>query len=936
MSIFDETGQGDSVTEGWRALELFTDRHAEIRIFSEYLNNDTSPKRILFLHGDGGNGKSLLLRALRSRFCKRLDPGNWEWVKGLSDEEFEEHVGQAEGVDHVPVVLLDFGMPLRGEDRPQEAFSALLMLQRALTAYGLRFPLYTFACVYYLHETNQLTPERQRALFPNAESDFISALVDVISETSYGSLAGTVIGLFNSHLGEWFTLYKSRRGLDEGQVKAIQRMDPETELIDRLPRLFAQDLNAAMSLEGAPDRVVLLFDTHEAFWGHERDLPNELYFQRDEWLRTLLGALELEEGVVVVVAGREPPRWCYASKATIGDSYTDCRLAGNLTEADATRYLERADVSSAAMRSCLLEYAKVVPDQVHPLYLGLCVDIVQTAARQGNELASEDFRISAAVANKGAELVDKLLGYADAEISYAVRALSACRAFDQGTYLKLGEQLSFAATVPSFDVLTRYSFVWGTERRGEGWYRIHDLVRRVLRDRADTLVRRVDETLEGLYRTRAEAGAPVWVSAEAIYHTNRLNQVRGVREWVSLFLSALRQSRYELCRSLLEVRSELLVDDPVAWAEISTAAGDFFEFLSRRDEAAEEFTEAIAACSEALRERPGRVDAYTQRAAARSQLAHLQANLLRQHSQAVGNYEGAISDYDEALSRAEDWQSLRGAHDGKGHTLAGLGDSLLELDRKDEAIARSAEATASYDKALRLRPVRSDDYDFDHHSFDVCNNKGLGLMLLGRAQEENSDLLDALESYRDAVALYKRLFRLVPDSALHGTAYAHNNKGLALQGVGGLEAKRALSPEDYERAVARYRESIEAYEEAERIAPNLVHNHNNKATVLTLLGELQVQREQHQEAVKTYTRAVACCDRALQHAPHFVKTLSNKAGALFRLGTLPQEAVSKQQAIDYLEAARNVVEQCLDLVPDDRHSEDLRSEIERLIGRFKA
>lgn len=934
MPIFDETGLGDSVTEGWRALELFTDRYAEIRIFSGYLNDDPSPKRILFLHGDGGNGKSLLLRMLRNKFCKRLDPGNWEWVKDLPDEEFEEHVGQAEGTGHVPVVLLDFGMPPRGEDRPQEAFSALLMLQRTLSAYGLRFPLYTFACVYYLHETNQLTPERQSALFPNAETGFVSAVIDVISETSYGSLAGAVIGLFDSHLGERFTLYKSRRGLDESQIKAIQRMDPETELIDRLPHLFAQDLNAAISLEGSPDRVALLFDTHEAFWGHERNLSNELYFQRDEWLRKLLGTLELEKGVVAVVAGREPPRWGDASRATIGNEYTDRRLVGNLAEADADQYLECAGISNAAMRSCLLEYAKVAPDQVHPLYLGLCVDVVQTAARQGSELTPEDFRTSSAAADKGAELVDKLLGYADAEISYAVRALSACRAFNKDTYLKLGEELNFTATSPSFDVLVRYSFVWGTERRGEGYYRIHDLVRRLLRDRADALVRRADEALEETYRVRAEAGAPVWVPAEAVYHANRRDQVRSVREWVGLFLSALRQSRYELCRSLLEVRSELLVDDPVARAEISTAAGDFFEFLSRRDEAVEEFFAAIAACSEALREQPERIDAYTQRAAARSQLAHLQANLLKQHPQAVGNYEQSISDYDEALRRANDWQRLRRAFDGKGHTLSGLGDSLLELGLKDQAIARSAEAIASYNEALRLRPVKSNEYDFDHHSFDVCNNKGMGLLFLGRAQEENGDLPDALESYRDAVALYKRLFKLVPDSALHGTTYARNNQGLALQSVGQLEAKRALLPKDYECAIVRYRESVQAYEEAERIAPDLVHNHNNKATVLTLLGELQVQRDQYQEAVKTYTQAVASCDRALEHAPNFVKTLSNKAGALFRLGTLPREAVSTQQAIDYLEAARTIVDQCLDLVPDDRYSKDLRNEIERLIGRF--
>jgi hypothetical protein len=37
-------------------------------------------------------------------------------------------------------------------------------------------------------------------------------------------------------------------------------------------------------------RIVLFFDAHEAFWGHQRDLPEEVFFQRDEWLRCLLRA----------------------------------------------------------------------------------------------------------------------------------------------------------------------------------------------------------------------------------------------------------------------------------------------------------------------------------------------------------------------------------------------------------------------------------------------------------------------------------------------------------------------------------------------------------------------------------------------------------------------------------------------------------------------
>jgi hypothetical protein len=51
----------------------------------------------------------------------------------------------------VPSGYLDFGIPPRGEDRPLEAYLALLMLRRALSGGNLKFPLNDFAIVWYLY-----------------------------------------------------------------------------------------------------------------------------------------------------------------------------------------------------------------------------------------------------------------------------------------------------------------------------------------------------------------------------------------------------------------------------------------------------------------------------------------------------------------------------------------------------------------------------------------------------------------------------------------------------------------------------------------------------------------------------------------------------------------------------------------------------------------
>ena len=45
-----DTGGGETITEGWRALELFTDRYELCRRFLSYVNDDPAPSSILQFH----------------------------------------------------------------------------------------------------------------------------------------------------------------------------------------------------------------------------------------------------------------------------------------------------------------------------------------------------------------------------------------------------------------------------------------------------------------------------------------------------------------------------------------------------------------------------------------------------------------------------------------------------------------------------------------------------------------------------------------------------------------------------------------------------------------------------------------------------------------------------------------------------------------------
>jgi hypothetical protein len=62
---------------------LFFDRFEVIARFVALINEDPALRRVLYLHGLGGNGKSLLLRYLAARCCVRLPPSEWERVRRL-------------------------------------------------------------------------------------------------------------------------------------------------------------------------------------------------------------------------------------------------------------------------------------------------------------------------------------------------------------------------------------------------------------------------------------------------------------------------------------------------------------------------------------------------------------------------------------------------------------------------------------------------------------------------------------------------------------------------------------------------------------------------------------------------------------------------------------------------------------------------------------
>ena len=315
MPIDDEDFQIEISDD--RKLQLFTDRHEFTRRFAFYLNEDPPREQILYFFGDGGNGKSLLLKHLEYHCCKRFSPQVWQQLRALPESKAAEVAdfvrnAQAKTYTPIPAVRHDFGLIPIKEDKPQDRFYGLLMLRRNVAAatkkYKFKFPNYDFACFWYLLNKGESNATLAQ-LFPDDVMELLTPVVETFAEFPVVAQAVAVLKGIDKLGGikRAMKLIQNRLVVSDEKADEIRRKDIDTELIDCLPKLFAGDLNAAMASRNKPDRLVMLFDTHEKMWDEKRNSQGASFWYQDEWFRRLLRALDLKLGIVVAVAGRDCP-----------------------------------------------------------------------------------------------------------------------------------------------------------------------------------------------------------------------------------------------------------------------------------------------------------------------------------------------------------------------------------------------------------------------------------------------------------------------------------------------------------------------------------------------------------------------------------------------------------------------------------------------------
>ncbi len=908
MTILDEIGGSVTITEGWRALELFTNRYTPIREFLTYVNDERPRRSILFFHGDGGNGKSLLLRVLREQYCVYFSPVNWRYVKETypQDKSLVEETNRALGTESILAATIDFAP--QSDELSQEPFTALQMLRRSLSGHGLQFPIFDFACLWYLDQTKRLTAERLNNLFPDVEMDFITAMTDAIEHKVWFVPIGAILKLMGKHSKKQFTMFMKQRKVNEDMVHQIQTMEPR-DLFRELPYLFATDLNMNLGAGALHKRIVLFFDSHEAFWGYDKGVPTAVFYERDEWLRRLLLSLEISSGIRVVIAGREAPQWANATSWQIPASYIDNKTLQELSRSDALLYLDKAGIADKKMRDCLVRYAKVTNNRVHPLLLGLCADVVLLAAGQGESLTPQEFRRSGETTLRVREIIDKLLSYARPDVRYAIRALSACRSFDKEIYFLLGQALRFYPTESSFELLTQFSFVWRSP--GASQYRIHDLLRRLFFEQADEVTRKADEVLESYFRKLVAQGEPLQIIG-AIYHAYRLDWEKGVAEWLEIFDQALDESRHDLTHALIELTADVIAKNNADAGHMSESIGHYFLILGRYDESRQKYNEAIAFYDRALRGKAN-PDIYDYKGLALSRLGDLYEELSLDEL-ALKSYHKALKTLDTAMMKVPNDPD---PPNHKASTLSSIAELQFKVSNYKAASRTFAQSLECYEVALRIAPEHADTY----------SNKSETLIGLAEMQSELSEYEKVTETLGEAIAVCDAALRFRP-----GDLTALTNKAAAMQGLGDVQCTLM----NFTQAGSSYKQALELYDKILERAANDVIVLANKATTLVGMAHMYSTLSQYEKSVACFEESLKTLDDVHKLAAGDFSALSLRVEALEHLGQVRVKQGLYPEALQVYKQAIAVCEEGLNRSSADKILRTRRANIQGSLSELQA
>lgn len=203
--------------------------------------------------------------------------------------------------------------------------------------------------------------------------------------------------------------------LEGTPLEKLLRSTLGTDLVIKLRKMNAQEIENEIlnylsedlteSLPAHLNRVVtcvIFMDTFESVGANFQNKEHKRLHEK--WIQDLAALCPF---ALVVIAGQNRLSW---DEAPGWAEHLDQHLVGGLSEVDARQFLERCNITSAALQNCIFATSKESTGGYHCFSLGLCSDIVDNERNAGREPEAETLRFNPQDWNKLARRFPQILG----------------------------------------------------------------------------------------------------------------------------------------------------------------------------------------------------------------------------------------------------------------------------------------------------------------------------------------------------------------------------------------------------------------------------------------------------------------------------------------------------------------------------------------------
>ncbi|MFO0952099.1 MAG: tetratricopeptide repeat protein [Isosphaeraceae bacterium] len=503
MSFRDRPRSGTPGQE----IKNFTDREQELALFERLLDvEEPAHLPALMFFGVGGRGKSWLRQRLRNALASGKLPT-------------------------LPSAYVDFDRQAGGPSYVADFSNLLAEVWRQLDVECPRFET-AYSWMLFKQGAGDRPLVRQ--------SGKVSTGWELVKEGASAGL-GWVPG-FN--LVVWATDKLAKRGvarfekspLGEHLLKQAGQEDylrlgrmTAQEIYPTLTRRLGEDLDEQLPPRpGKRCRAVVFLDTFEDVAGGEKNPARRQ--QLEEPVRELYHELK---PVFLVLFGRDRLTWDEVEPGWADTENLVQHSLGGLSRYDALIFLNHCGVESRPLREAILRVARDVDEPSReaylPVALGLCADTVQAEKGRGVEPSPNDFDMAP---GDYAGLARRFLkSLHDEHPAQWIVRLAQTPRFDETAARAMFSAARDVLQDTAWESLPDYSFV--QEDIEPGWYRIHSVMRDVLRRQLkddEPGFRRAHEEWQAHWSSRSQQEFDAF-AALAWYHDYVLDPAEALTTW---------------------------------------------------------------------------------------------------------------------------------------------------------------------------------------------------------------------------------------------------------------------------------------------------------------------------------------------------------------------------------------------------------------------